>query len=180
MREGLSTGLGDKGRGSGLWGDILRTCCLRRLENFSQDSDISSVSLLPAEHSDYGNMLRNGTEIERYQPGSIGVDGQPPRTLSVAMIPPRRMSLSPISMVAGLPDSQAARRSAVALSEQASAGRTPTPSLRAIHLPEVPCRRRCPERHSPRTSHARTPGASKGWWCSGSLHGDARSSHVRR
>lgn len=62
----------------------------------------------------------------------------------------------------------------------ASAGRTPTPSPRAIRLSEVSCERRCPERRSPRTSPARTPAGSTGWWYSDSPHGDARNSRVRR
>lgn len=58
--------------------------------------------------------------------------------------------------------------------------RIPTLLQRAIRRREVWSEWRCLSPHSPRISLARTPGVSTGWWCNGSPHGDARSSHARR
>ena len=62
----------------------------------------------------------------------------------------------------------------------ASAMRTPIPSPHAIRLQGVSCEQGRPAQHSSRTSPARTPAGSMGWWCSGSPRVGARSSRARR
>lgn len=56
---------------------------------------------------------------------------------------------------------------------------TPRPLPHAIPRREALREQRCPSRHSPRTSPAKTLGASMVWSCSGISDGDARSIHVR-